>query len=87
MAITEVTVVVGREVLDDGRIRLREEFQAWEGGTTNGFVKYRKHDFRIIEVGDDVSNEEPLVKDMVDGKIFTVARVTERDLVLNPPEV
>jgi hypothetical protein len=80
MAITKRTIVNRVEVLSDGRIRVRETVEFYEGGIINGTLEGTGElPARIIDVGDDVTSEDPLIKDVVNGNLHTAARKTARE--------
>jgi hypothetical protein len=78
MATTHTKTCTERLVMPDGRIRLTEE--------TNFFIddvlQSGRKDHRFIEVGDDVSGEDQIVKDIVNGNLHTPARKSARDAVI-----
>lgn len=82
MALTETVVCKERRVLDDGRIELIEETSIFKDGV---FHSARK-DPRVIDVGDDVSSEDILIQNIVNGNLHTAARVTARQAVRDAEE-
>ena len=81
MADTHTVTCLERMVMEDGRIRLTEETQSFIDGV---FSSGRK-DHRFIELGDDVSAEDPLIQDIANGILATPERIAAREAVLNPP--
>ena len=82
MAITKRIFVDKIEVLEDGQLNIRTATQFFEGGEA---VSEKSFHRKTIEVGDDVTAEDALVKDVVDGKLFTAARVAKAQARRGPP--
>ena len=60
------------EVLDDGTLQVRTATQFFENDEA---VSEKSYSRKVIQTGQDVSSEDALVRDIVDGKLFTAARV------------
>ncbi len=73
MAVEKETVEV--QVLPDGQVQLKVATRYLEEGK----VIMERHDLRIIDCGDDVSTEDQLVKDIVNGNLHSTARIADRE--------
>ena len=74
MAITKRMFVERTTVLEDGQIEIVERTQYLD----EGFVVTSRKDIRTIDVGDDVTAESDLIKNIVNGKLHTAARIEAR---------
>lgn len=80
MAISKRTVVQDVAVEPDGQIIIYEVTEYWEGGVTNGTLEVvGPRRGRRVDVGDDVTAEDDLVKDVVNGNLHSQARKDARD--------
>jgi len=75
MAITKQVSYAG-EFLEDGQIQVKEITRLMENGEEVG-KNYRRH---VVDVGDDVTNEPQIVKDIASG-LHTPARLSARNAV------
>lgn len=75
MELSKTIEFVRVSVRADGQIDVRERTSYLE----DGVVKIADEASRIIDVGDDMSNESALVQDIAAGGVFTVARKDARD--------
>ena len=75
MAVQKETVEI--IVLPDGQVQLKVATRYLEGGK----VMMERHDFRMIDCGDDVSTEDQLIKDIVNGNLHTASRIASRDVI------
>jgi len=64
------------EFLEDGQIRVKEITRLMENGVELS-KNYHRH---VVDVGDDVTNESQIVKDIASG-LHTPARKAARDAV------
>lgn len=74
MPITKETIIIETKVMNDGQLHIIEA-DIYDDGTSKSEPVNRRR--RIIEVGDDVTAEDQLIKDVVKG-VHTVARVNAR---------
>jgi len=81
MALSKETLVAKIEILEDGQVKLTERTTIYEGGVQNGTVVAARQDERIIDVGDPVAAESPLIRDIVSGNLHNAARLAARNLV------
>lgn len=75
MALSKKTVIESVNVLLDGRIVVLEIEEVWDGGFKKGAViatGTRRR--RWINPGDDVSTEDQLIQDIVNGNLHTAER-------------
>jgi len=81
MALTKVTKIQDMKVLPDGQIMVFEADEYWEGGTSNGTLEITgPRTGRLIDVGDDVSAEDDLIKDTAQ-VLHSQARINARAAV------
>jgi len=73
--VTKTVEFESLRVLADGRIQVRERTNYLERGVIQSSVLNK----RIIDLGDDVSAEIELTRDVVDGLLHTQERIDERD--------
>lgn len=79
MALSKVVETVETKVLPDGRVQLKVSTKVYEGGVQSGVLVAERHDLRMIEVGDDVTGEDELTRDIVNGTLFSAQRITDRE--------
>ena len=77
MAITKTSFVEKTTVLEDGQIEIQERTQYRD----DGFVVTSRSDIRTIDVGDDLTAESDLVKDIVNGNLHNQSRRDARAIV------
>ena len=77
MALTKEVTQKEIVVMKDGQVRILEETSVFDNGE---FLSARK-DHRFIDVGDDVSSEDQLVQDVVNGNLHSVDRIADRNAV------
>ncbi len=76
MTITKEEIVDKIEVLEDGQMQVRTVTRYIEDGAPVSQTFHRK----VIDVGDDVSDEDQLVKDVAKN-LHTTARIAARKLI------
>lgn len=82
MAITKRTVVQDIKVQLDGQVIVFEVEEYWEGGFTTGTLETTgPRTGRVIDVGDDATAEDQLVKDVISGDLHNATRISDRDAV------
>ena len=82
MALSKRTVVLDIKVEVDGQVIVFEQDEYWEGGFTSGTMEATgPRTGRRLDVGDDVTAEDQLVKDVINGNVHSAARRTARDTV------
>lgn len=80
MAVTKRTVVVAVTVELDGQVTVFEQEEYWEGGIQNGVLEATSPKRgRRIDVGDDATAEDDLIKDVINGNLHSQARKDARD--------
>jgi hypothetical protein len=80
MAITKRTVVLDLRVEADGQVVVFEQDEYWEGAFDTGVLEtISPRRGRKLDVGDDVTSEDILVKDTVNGNLHSQARQDARD--------
>ncbi len=78
MAIAKRIVIEDIKVERDGQVVVFEHLEHWEGGFLNGVLELSgPRTGRVIDVGDNVSNEEQIVKDTVQN-LHTPKRIAAR---------
>ncbi len=80
MAITKEVVFEKMRVLPDGQIQIIEVTNYIE----RGVIQSSRRDDRMIDVGDDVTAESDLIRDVVNGNLHSQARKDARDSARNP---
>lgn len=78
MPITKETIIIETKVMNDGQLHIIEA-DIYDDGTSKSEPVNRRR--RIIDVGDDVTAEAPLLKDIAGG-VHTPARKTAREAIL-----
>lgn len=82
MALSKRTVVLDIKVEADGQVIVFEQEEYWEGGFTSGVMETTgPRTGRRLDVGDDSTSEDQLVKDVINGNVHSAARKTARDAV------
>jgi hypothetical protein len=82
MALSKRTRLEALSVREDGTLIAYEVVEYWEGGFVSGTLEHTtRRTGRMIDVGDDVTAEEPLIKDTVSGDLHTTERIAGRDAV------
>lgn len=80
MAITKRMTLLDIKVELDGRVIIYERMEHWEGGFSNGYLDATgPRTGRVIDLGDDVSGEDVLIQDLINGTIHTPARIANRE--------
>ncbi len=75
MAITKEVFIEGVIVRVDGQVEVVTRTQYFD----EGFVVTSRKDTHPIDVGDDVTREDDLVKDVVNGNLHNQTRIDARD--------
>ena len=75
MAITKEVFIESTIVHEDGQVDVVERTQYFD----EGLVVTSRKDTRRIDVGEDVTRESDLVKDVVNGNLHNQARIDARD--------
>ena len=78
MAIIEKRITEKLEVLPDGQIQVKERDVYVDDTDPDTVLAVKSTHRRVIDVGDDVTNEPTLVKDVVNGRLHTPVRKTRR---------
>ncbi|MDH5182258.1 MAG: hypothetical protein OEX12_00075 [Gammaproteobacteria bacterium] len=77
MALTETRIPDRVITLEDGQIEIRYANRIFR----NGNYVTTDYDVERIDVGEDVSGKEALVRDVVNGNVFTAERIAARQAV------
>ncbi len=79
MAITKRTIIQDIAVKADGQVIVYEVTEYWEGGFTNGILEATgPRTGHLIDVGDSITGEDQLVKDVINGNLHSATRKTAR---------
>ncbi len=82
MAISKRVVIEDIKVLTDGQVIVFEVTEYWNGGFIKGTMEtVGPRTGRMLDVGDDVTMEDQIVRDIVKGTLHSAARKTARDIV------
>lgn len=81
MKLSKQVEIIDLKVHPDGRLRLTISEKQFEGGVAKGILMEEKTYIRLIEVGDDVSKEILLIRDVVNG-LHTKERIAARKVII-----
>lgn len=81
MKLSKQVQIIDIKVNPDGRLRLTVSEKMFDGGVTKGILMDENTYVRWIEVGDDVSKEISLIRDVVDG-LHTKERIAARKAII-----